>query len=184
MRTLATTLVLLTLLCTTALAAKLKPGDTLPDVEIKTPLKPAEAQSLGLSDGSRGFRFSQLKVQAIVVDLFSMYCPRCQIDAPTVNRVYERLKAQGGKLAFVGVGAGNSAFEVDVFRKKFQAPMPMLPDADFTLHKLFGAVGTPSYLVLKPLPGGKGFRVTFFLEGSFQDEETFLKQLLEAADLR
>lgn len=186
MRLLAATFALLLLFCLTAQAAKPKTGDLLPDVEIKAQLKPGEAAYLGLPEGAKSFRLSQIKAEALLVEIFSMYCPRCQAEAPAVNRVFERLKAspQGQKLKLVAIGAGNSAFEVDVFRKKYQCAMPMIPDADYVLHKVFGAVGTPSYFVLKPAPGGRGMSVLFFQEGQFEDENAFFEQVLRAAALR
>jgi hypothetical protein len=62
--------------------------------------------------------------------------------------------------------------------------MPLFQDGDYVLHKAFGAVGTPAYLALKAVPGGKGFRVLFFLEGVFDDEQAFLNQVLKASGLQ
>lgn len=186
MQRLAAALALILILAAPALAAKPNPGDMLPDVEVKSRLKPAEAAYLGLTEGAKSFRLSQIKAEALLVEVYSMYCPRCQAEAPAVNRLFERLKAspQGQKLKFLAIGAGNSAFEVEFFRKKFQSPMPMVPDADYTLHKAFMAVGTPTYFVLKPAPGGKGLSVLFFQEGLSEDENAFYEQVLRAADLR
>lgn len=169
-----------------ALAAKPKEGDVLPDLEIKAPLKPAEQEYLGLPAGAKSWRLSQIKAEALLVEIFSMYCPRCQAEAPAVNRVFEKLKASpaGARLKFVAIGAGNSQFEVDFFRKKYQSPMPMVQDADYVLHKAFMGVGTPSYFVLKPLPGGKGFKVLYFLEGQFEGEDAFLEQVQRAAGVK
>ncbi|MBI5518831.1 MAG: redoxin domain-containing protein [Desulfovibrio sp.] len=176
-------LLLMLVLALPALAAKPKEGDVLPDLEIKTPLKPAEQEYLGLPAGAKSWRLSQIKAETLLVEIFSMYCPRCQAEAPAVNRVFEKLMAspQGAKLKFVAIGAGNSQFEVDFFRKKYQAGMPMVQDADYKLHKAFMGVGTPSYFVLKSLPGGKGLKVLYFREGQFEDEDAFLEQVLRAA---
>ena len=168
------------------MAAKPKAGDVLPDAEVKAQLKPAEAAYLGLPEGAKSFRLSQIKAEALLVEIFSMYCPRCQAEAPAVNRVFQRLMAspQAQKLKFLAIGAGNSPFEVEYFGKKYQSAMPLVPDVDYALHKAFMAVGTPSYFVLKPAPGGKGFSVLFFQEGQFEDEKTFYDQVLGAAALR
>jgi len=185
MNRLATALLLI-LLAVPALAAKPQPGDVLPDQVVKAQLQPGESAYLGLPEGAKSFRLSQIKAEALLVEVFSMYCPRCQAEAPAVNRVFERLKAspQGQKLKFVALGAGNSAFEVDFFRKKYQAAMPMIPDADYVLHKTFMNVGTPSYFVLRPLPGGKGLKVLYFHEGQFENEQTFFDEVLRAAEQR
>lgn len=179
-------LLALALLATPALAAKPQVGDVLPDIEVKAQLKPGEAAYLGLAPAAKSFRLSQIKAEALLVEVFSMYCPRCQAEAPAVNRVFERIMAspQGQKLKFVALGAGNSQFEVDFFRKKYQAPMPMIQDADYALHKAFMAVGTPSYFVLRAQPGGKGLKVLYFHEGMFEDENAFFDEVLRAASQR
>jgi peroxiredoxin len=182
----AAALLALLLLCTPALAAKPKVGDTLPDLEIKAAPLAHEAAYLGLPAGVKAFRLSQIKAEALLVEVFSMYCPRCQASAKSVNAVFERLTAlpQGKKLKMLGLGAGNSAFEVDAFRKQYEIPLPLFQDGDYALHKAFGTVLTPAYMVLKPAPGGKGFQVLFFQEGVFTDGQAFLDLVLRASGVQ
>jgi hypothetical protein len=150
-----------TTLAAPALAAKPKVGDVLADVEVSALLTPNDAAALGLKAG---------KV-------------RCHTDAPKVNQIFQRLaaspKARG--LTFVALGVGDSPLEVEAFRKKHKSPMPMIPDTDYVLHKALMSVGAPSYFVLRPLPGGKGLKVLFFLEGGFDDENDFFNLVLRAA---
>jgi hypothetical protein len=182
----ASALLVLLLFCTPSQAAKPKTGDILPDLEVKASPLPAEAAYLGLPAGIKSFRLSQIKAEVLLVEIFSMYCPRCQAGARSVNRVFGRLSAapQGQKLKMLGLGAGNSAFEVDAFRKMYEIPMPLFQDGDYVLHKALGSVGTPAYLVLKPLSGAKGFQVLFFLEGAFEDEKLFFDQVLRASGVQ
>jgi thiol-disulfide isomerase/thioredoxin len=176
------TLLLALALAAPALAAKPKVGDVLADPTAKVELKPADAAALGLSAGVSSIRLSQIKGETIFIKVYSLYCPRCQSDAPKVNRVFERLKAspKARNLALLALAAGDTPFEVEFFRKKFQAPMPMMPDTDYVLHKALLSVGAPSYFVLRPLPGGKGLKVLFFLEGAFEDENAFFENVLRA----
>ena len=182
MNRLTAALVILLLFASLAPAlAKPKVGDILPDLEIKTAPLPAEAEYLGLAPGVKSFRLSQIKAEALLVEIFSMYCPRCQ--ARSVNALFESLTAlpQGQKLKMLGLGAGNSAYEVSVFRKQYDIPLPLLPDGDYVLHKAFGTVLTPAYMVLKPAPGGKGFQVLLFQEGIIADYQAFLHEAGHAA---
>lgn len=166
-----------------ALAAKPKAGDVLGNVEVKTVLASKDATALGLKAGESSFRLSQIKAKTLVVKIYNLYCPRCHEDAQKVNRVYKRLAAspQAHGLVFVAIGVGDSPFEVEAFRKKHTSSMPMIPDTDYVLHKALMSVGAPSYFVLRPLPGGKGLKVLFYLEGSFDDENVFFEQILRAA---
>lgn len=163
-----------------------KVGDILPDVEIQGQPSTRHADYLGLPEGTTSFRLSQIKAELLLVEIFSMYCPRCQAAAPKLNRVFERLKASplGGSLKFVALGAGNTPFEVDYFCKKHHASMPMFPDTDYTLHATFGNVGTPSFFVLRALPGGKGLKVLFAYEGQPECEDAFFEQIRRAATQR
>lgn len=174
------------LLCTPSLAAALQVGDTLPDLEVKAAPLPAEAAYLGLPAGTKSFRLSQVKAEALLVEIFSMYCPYCQAEAKPLNRVFETLAAlpQGQKLKLLGIGAGNSAYEVDVFRRKFELTLPLFQDADYALHKALGTMRTPSYLVLRPAQGGKGFQVLFIQHGRFEDGKAFLDQALQASGVK
>ena len=183
MKRFAALLLALVLCTTTAFAAKPKAGDTLPDLEIKDVVQPADAAYLGLPSAAKSFRLSQIKAEALVINVFSMYCPRCQAEAPALNRVFQRLKdsTQGAKVKFLAIGAGNSAFEVDVYRKKFACPFPLFQDSDYTQHKLLSNVGTPAFFVLRPGAGGKHFKITFFQEGAFENEDAFLTEILRAA---
>ncbi|MBU1230544.1 MAG: TlpA family protein disulfide reductase [Proteobacteria bacterium] len=179
-------LLALLLFCTPALAAKLKAGDILPDLDVKAQPLPAEAAYLGLKPGVQSFRLSQIKAEALLVEVFSMYCPRCQAAARSVNQVFESLAAlpQGQKLKMLGLGAGNSAYEVDVFRKQYAIPLPLFQDGDYVLHKAFGNVYTPTYMVLKPAPGGHGFLVLHLQEGPFGDGPAFLEQMLRVSGVQ
>jgi peroxiredoxin len=184
MNRLAAALGMLLLFAAVARAASPKAGDMLPDAVVKAQLQPAEAEYLGLPARTQSFRLSQVKADALVVEIYSMYCPRCQAEATAVNRMFARLAAspEGARIKFLAIGAGNTPFEVEFFRKKYQTQMPMLPDADYVLHKAFMSVGTPAFFVLKP--GTGGFLVVFFHEGAFPDENALYDQLLRAATQR
>jgi len=182
----------LLLCCTPALAgnASLSPdmkpltaGTTLPDITFSGPVTTAEAKALGAASES-GFKLTGIKADAVVLVVFSMYCPYCQKDAPELKKMHELIASRGlaGKLALVGLGAGNSAYEVNIFREKFGLSFPLIPDPDFAAYKILGQVGTPFYYILKRK--GNGFTIVDTQLGCMVSPEAFLDSIQAKAGLK
>ncbi|NCC25515.1 MAG: TlpA family protein disulfide reductase, partial [Deltaproteobacteria bacterium] len=105
-------LLLLVGLVVPATAASL-PTDRFPDLPLA---------GTGLDDATTpSATLRELPFQVLVVEIFSMYCPHCQREAPAVNELHDILKARYplGQVGLVGIGVGNTAYEVNIFRKKF-----------------------------------------------------------------
>jgi len=155
-------------------------GQTFPPIALEAPKEPAMRTYLGIGDGQT-FTVNQVDADVVVVEIFSMYCPHCQREAPTVNALYEvaQKKNRPGKtLKILGVGAGNSPFEVDVFAKKYSVPFPLIPDGDYSVHKTLGQVRTPHFIAVKR--GADGSRkVVYSQAGSFGSPEDFYRRLME-----
>jgi peroxiredoxin len=161
-------------------------GGQLPDFSLTVPREGAEKAYLGVAAGSGAFKVPQIKAQAVVIEIFSMYCPYCQKEAPNVNRLHERIEgdpALRGKIKLIGIGVGNSAFEVGVFKKKYGIPFPLFPDGDFALHKLLGEVRTPYFIGVKVLPDGS-HRVIHSRLGAFEGVDQFLAEVVRAAEVK
>ncbi len=176
------------ILCGAASAGAAGPppvGGPLPDFTLAVPKDGAERAYLGLA-GSGSFRLPQVSAQAVVVEIFSMYCPYCQKEAPNVNRLYERIEgdpALKGKIMVIGIGAGNSSFEVNLFKKKYAIPFPLFPDAEFVIHKLVGQVRTPCFITVKLQPQGPA-QVVHTRLGGFEAVEPFVAEIVRAAAVK
>jgi hypothetical protein len=81
----------------------------------------------------------------------------------------------------MGIGAGNSGFEVSTFRNLYRIEFPLLPDGDLSIHKLLGGVGTPYFFVLRNKPP-RNLEVIYSKVGTFGEPDTFLKMIMEKAD--
>jgi len=159
-------------------------GETFPEIELAKPTAPAELQYLGLS-GSGFFKVNQVKADVVIVEIFSMYCPYCQGEAPNMNNLYSLIESNPklkGKIKIIGIGINNSAYETDIFKKKYKVEFHLIPDGDFKLHKTIGQVRTPYFIVVK-LKGRKA-DVIYSKLGALGDNKAFLSQIVKSAGLK
>jgi peroxiredoxin len=184
---LAAMTLLFSMLVFPALAANKPPekGEVLPVMNLPTPKNPDERSYLGLS-GSGLFKIPQIKARVVIVEIFSMYCPYCQKDAPGVNELYRLIENNPdikSKIKLIGIGAGNSSYEVDVFKKTYTVPFPLFPDKDFTIHKACGEVRTPYFMVVKINEDGT-HQIVHNQLGGYPGAEPFLELVLKASGLK
>ena len=159
-------------------------GAQLPKTDLPVPNDPAERLYLGLS-GKGTFQIPEIKAKVVIIEIFSMYCPYCQREAPEVNKLYQAIEADRnlrGKIKLIGIGAGNSQFEVEVFRKTYKVPFPLFPDEDFTLHKCFGETRTPYFIAIQIDENGSHL-VIYSKLGGTKGAEKFLKQITQLSGL-
>lgn len=173
-------LAVLSFIAPAAQAAQPAKGGTLPDFTLNTK-NSGERSYLGV--GSGPFRVSDIKSNLVIVEIFSMYCPHCQKDAPNVNQVYTKIEsdpALKGRIKIIGIGAGNSQLEVDTFRQRYKVPFPLFPDKDFQIHDLLGQPRTPFFIVLNLQPGTKERIIETHL-GPYESPDQFLNSVLKPA---
>lgn len=157
-------------------------GENLPELVFAAPEDPGQRQYLGLGYETT-FTVKDVDARILIIEIFSMYCPYCQREAGNVNALYGKI-AKNPKLKsavkIMGIGAGNSDFEVDLFRKTYKIAFPLFSDGNFAMHAKLGEVRTPYFFAVLPKSGG-GNRIIYSKLGTFGDPEAFLKTLLNAA---
>lgn len=176
-------LVMITAIC----VAEINPpqvGQAFPDFELLKPGNSNDLKYLGLS-GSGTFKINQVKADVVIIEIFSMYCPYCQGEAPNINNLYDLIEknpSYKNKIKIVGIGINNSLFETDIFKNKYKIAFPLIPDGDFKLHKTIGQVRTPYFIVVK-LKAGKA-EVIYSKLGALGDNKTFLEEIVKSAGLK
>ena len=168
-------------------AAKEPPaeGGPLPVIKLPIPKSPGEKDYLGLK-GDGTFTIPQIKAKVVIIEIFSMYCPYCQNEAPRVNELYNAIEKNPdlkGKIKIIGIGAGNTPLEVDVFRKKYQISFPLFSDVDYSIHKVCGEVRTPYFIGVKINDNGT-HEVIYSKLGGLQDANQFLELILKLSGLK
>jgi peroxiredoxin len=102
-----------------------------------------------------------------------------------VNELYEAIQKRkdlNNKVKLIGIGVGNSPFEVDFFRKKYEVPFPLFDDADLTIHKALGEVRTPYFIGVKINNDGN-HEVFYAKLGGFKNPNEFLKMMLRLSGI-
>lgn len=154
----------------------------LAKLAFEPPKTEQEKQYLGLS-GTEKFTLPRIKARVIVVEVFSMYCPICQAEAENVNELHRLVESDAalkGKVKFLGVGAGNTPFEVNVFREKFNVAFALVPDDGFQFQKVStGVLKTPTFVVLST-DRRKGLTVVETHVGRLGDVTKYLKTIKKA----
>ena len=160
-------------------------GGPLPVIKLPIPKNPEEKSYLGLT-GEGSFTIPKVKARVVIIEIFSMYCPYCQKEAPTVNELYNAIENNPdlkGKIKIIGIGAGNTPMEVDIFRKKFQIAFPLFPDVDYSIHKVCGEVRTPYFIGVRINDNGT-HEVIYSKLGGLQDVNQFLELIRNLSGLK
>jgi peroxiredoxin len=159
-------------------------GASLPPFKLSIP-EDASAQSyLGLS-GTGQFTIAQIEAKVVIIQIFSMYCPVCQKEASRVNKLYrtiEKRKDLKDKIKIIGIGTGNTAFEVGFFQKKYEVDFPLFPDENLSIHRILGKLRTPYFIGVKINREGSS-EVFYSRLGQFKDINSFLKRIVELSGL-
>lgn len=102
-----------------------------------------------------------------------------------MNELYRIMQARKNlknKMKLIGIGTGNSDFEVNFFRKKYEVPFPLFSDEDYSIHKALGEVRTPYFIGVKLKSDGSS-EVFYSKLGGFKDANEFLKKMITLSGL-
>jgi len=159
-------------------------AELMPDFVLPLPESPDEVAYLGLKDiKGETFKVSDIDADILLIELFSMYCPYCQEEAPLVNELYEMMKdseQSGRKMKLIGIGASNSWFEVNHFRDTFKVKFPVFPDKDMSIYNALSGAGTPGFIGIRFDEDGKGV-IVLRQSGGFYSSDEFLAELISYA---
>jgi thiol-disulfide isomerase/thioredoxin len=160
-------------------------GGILPEIVLPVPKILDQKKYLGLSSETT-FTIPQIKASVVIVEIFSMYCPYCQAEAPSINKLYYKIQNNSsleGRFKLIGIGAGNTTFEVENFRDTYKIPFPLFPYDEFSIHKKIGEVRTPYFFAVGINKDGT-HRILYSHIGHIKDHDELIKMLLRRAGLK
>lgn len=168
-------------------AAAERTAEQLPEFELPLPAEENHRTYLGLDTGSGSsgnFSVADIDADIVLIELFSMYCPFCQEEAPLINELFELmndLPKSSPSVKIIGIGASNSEFEVNHFRTTYNVEFPMFPDQDMAIYKALSGAGTPGFIGVR-LSDDEVPLIILRQSGGFYSKEDFLGKLIEFAD--
>ena len=157
----------------------------LPLFELPMPQEESEKSYMGLS-GTENFEIGQIRTQVLIIEVFNFYCPHCQRLASQVNELYQEIQSRPDlkvRIKMIGIGGGNSPYEVNSFREKYKVPFPLFADQRMEISKILGVKGTPTFIGVK-IHREKSQEQFYFREGGFQDTRQFLSEIIKFSGLK
>ena len=106
-------------------------GFLAPDFELKT----LTGETVRLSD---------LRGQAVLVNLWATWCPPCREEMPAINKMYEEYKDRGFVVLAVDMTYQDDPTEVQPFADKYALSFPILLDESGTVGKAYQLKSLPS----------------------------------------
>ena len=102
-----------------------------------------------------------------------------------MNELYRSMQARKdlkNKIKLIGIGAGNSDFEVNCVRKKYEMPFPLVSEEEYSIHKTLGEVRTPYFTGVRLKSDGSS-EVFYSKLGGFKDAGKFLELMVKLSGL-
>ena len=165
--------------------SKKPPEPPLKTMELPIPTDHAHQKYLGIESGPK-FSIEDIQTQILIVEVFSMYCPHCQREAPNVNRLYRRVSTDDqwrDRIKLIGIGVGNTNYEVALFRKTYDIPFPLFPDRSRELAHQLEIRRTPTFVGFVWDDEGKP-RQFMHAPGSLGDVDEFLTRVIQLAAIK
>ncbi len=110
------------------------------------------------------------------------YCFSCQLQAPVLNQVYERVGKDPqlrGRVKFLSVAAGNNQTEANSFKAEKGVQFPIIPDPKFLAYEAIGDPGaTPFTLMIRKTDSG--LLVARVKIGLTREAQRFVKEINES----
>jgi thiol-disulfide isomerase/thioredoxin len=160
-------------------------GGKLPAIRLPISTDSGEKIYLGLS-GEGFFEIPQIKAEGVLIKVFNIYCPVCQSTALAMAKLYRQIENNSdlkNRIKLIGIGAGNTLTEIEVFRQTNDIPFPIFPDEDLAIHNLLGEVRIPSFIAIRMEKDGS-HKIVYIQLGGFTDTTLFLDSMVEAYGIK
>ena len=114
------------------------------DAETNTPSK---APDFTLKDiHGKTLALSSLKGKVVLINFWATWCPPCKAEMPSMNKLYNEMRAQG--LEVIAVSTDNSLSTVKDFLAKNHLDFPVLFDDDKAVTRQYHVFSMPTTFLI------------------------------------
>lgn len=106
-------------------------GFVAPDLTLKTPT-------------GKTYTLSELKGQAVLVNLWTTWCPPCRAEMPAIEKMYQEYKDQGFIVLAINMTYQDDPFAVVPFAEEYGLTFPILLDETGEVGKAYQLRSLPS----------------------------------------
>ncbi len=149
-------------------------GMDLPQFTLDAPGSEKERQYLILKN-PKSFSLSEIPAKLMVVEIFSVYCPHCRLQAPKLNSVYNLINQDPElthDIKMIGIAAGADQSKTDKWKATLRIPFPLFADPVADVWEKFGKPGIPYTLVVT-----NSGKVLSIHSGVTEDVEEFFRHI-------
>lgn len=150
-------------------------ANLLPDLQMKVN-NPQYLKYLGVDKNQ--FKLSQIKADYLIIEIFSMYCPRCQKTASETVSLFDWLKKKklSNSVKIIGIAATNTPLEADIYKAKYKIPFPLIADKETTLASALNVGPIPHFFLAERIDNNS-FKIIYQQSKELLNTELIKKKL-------
>jgi thiol-disulfide isomerase/thioredoxin len=86
--------------------------------------------------------------KVVFVNFWATWCPPCRDEAPSLERLYQRLGPRGLEILAITIDEAGDREPVERFRQELGLTLPILLDPDRDAYRAYQATGVPETFVV------------------------------------
>ncbi len=102
------------------------------------------------SPQGESYTLSELRGQAVLVNLWATWCPPCRAEMPAIERMYQEYKARGFIVLAINTTSQDDPFAVVPFTQEYSLSFPILLDERGEVAKAYQLRSLPSSFFIGP----------------------------------
>ena len=140
------------LCATVGSASAINVGDPFPLFSRENILTPQECAYLRIAPDKQ-FSLNDLSHDIIIIEFLNVYCHTCRMQVEIFNDLFTTIQKDpelSRRVCMIGIAVGNTADEIQDFKKNFGALYPILSDKEKAIFNMTGNLqGTPHTYILR-----------------------------------